>query len=305
MSFKEQERALFDLLFDKKLREDFCIDQGSALSAYELNESELLDFAEIRPEALKFDAKLRADLLLSQICQIFPITFSVVSSLENGLEILKQLINTQTMRTAPTERATLMGKILREQLTEFTYDTPAEKPLIIAILEAELGMAWTAATLKRFVLEGGTTEENNSSVPENWMNRPIKLASYVSASVLPQPYTSLKSQICSHPTGKLWNHISRNPVSKSLRQKIFQKEDPMLLVARAMVSHPSRCAPTVEHKTVELIEGFAHLFQHVNGSMSVEQILAELKQAGAPEQIIQSVQNGFFQLLENEMLETI
>ncbi len=303
MSFEEQERALFDLLFDGKLREIFCNDQSSALADYDLDEAEQLDFAEIRPDALEFDAALRVDLLLSHFCRAFPISFSIVSSLENGIDLLMKQIDTQIMRMPPSKRATVFGTKLRALLSSFLFDNVTERPLIIAILEAELGMAWTSAAAKQAVIEGEMPRVNKLPVTKDWSDKPIGLASYVSATVLPQPYIHLKNELCPRPACELWNHISREPLSVSLRKKTLETEDPKLLVARAHVSHASLCEPSVEHKTVELSEGFAHLFQHVNGTMSVEQILTQLKQAGAPDQLLHSVQDGFYQLLETSMLQ--
>jgi hypothetical protein len=45
MSFFEQERALFDLLFDTPLREKFIKNSTTALSDYSLSAEELADFA--------------------------------------------------------------------------------------------------------------------------------------------------------------------------------------------------------------------------------------------------------------------
>jgi len=109
MSFREQERALFDLLFDQSLRENFCKDSTNAFSDYELDDDELNDFKEIRPGALELDASMRGYLILTHICRQFPVTFSLVSSLQNGIDLLQGLINLQTMRCHPTERATVFA----------------------------------------------------------------------------------------------------------------------------------------------------------------------------------------------------
>ena len=41
MSFEQQERILFDLLFDQNLRNKFCADQASTLKQYDLDDHEL------------------------------------------------------------------------------------------------------------------------------------------------------------------------------------------------------------------------------------------------------------------------
>ncbi len=101
----------------------------------------------------------------------------------------------------------------------------------------------------------------------------------------------------------LWAHLSKTPLSASLRNKTLANEDPKLFITRAHVSTSSRCKTTVDHQTAELTEGFAPLFQHVNGSMSIAQILEQLRQSGAPEGILEGVQAGFQQLLTTGMLE--
>ncbi len=304
MSFQEQERVLFDLLFDSSLRDAFCKDGNAALGNYELSESEQADFSVIRPDALQLDAKMRRNILLSHICRSFPVSFAIVSSLDQGKAILKQLVDTETMRTATLDRATVFGTRLRDELLKPTFDSNTEKALIVAILEAELAMAWTSGTLKREVLKSANAPDDVMHIKEGWLNKPVKLAAYVGAAIIPLSYTELKRIFCAVADTELWNYLSQNPVSKTLRKNTLAKEDPRLLVLRAHISHMSVCEPTVDHQIVELSEGFAQLFQHVNGTVSVVEILAQLKQAGASDQILQGVQRGFQQLFENGMLET-
>jgi hypothetical protein len=307
LSIQEQERALFDLLFDQSLRDNFCKNSATAFSEYELDDHELNDFKEIRPDAIEVDASMRAYLILTQICRQFPVSFSLVSSLQNGVKLLQGLINLQTMRCHSTERATVFASQLREQLPTCKFDSDKELSMITAILEAELGMAWTSATLKQKVLEGESPSDNMpvNLKPENedCLNRPIKLAAYVSVAIIPQSYIRLKERLCPCEDTALWAHLSKTHLSASLRIKILANEDPKLFITKAHVSTLSRCEPTVDHQTAELTEGFAPLFQHVNGSMSITQILDHLRQAGAPGEILQGVQAGFQQLLTSEMIE--
>ena len=109
MSFVEQERVLLDLLFNSSLRESFRNDASSTLAQFDLDENEINDFKTVKPDALELDARMRANLLLSHISRAFPITFTLVSSLTNGLDLLKNLIDTQTMRTPPIDRTSVFG----------------------------------------------------------------------------------------------------------------------------------------------------------------------------------------------------
>ena len=303
MSFQEQERALFDLLFDSDVRDNFCKESIASLDQYELSEEELNDFAVIRTDALKLDAKIRADLLLSHFCRAFPVSFSLVSSLDNGLEFLKSLIDVETMRAEGIERTTTLGKRIGQSLSTFKFHTSEEQARVSAILEAELGMAWTAAALKKEVLEQGQLHIDAVNVDENWSGKNIKLAPYVCAAMIPDSYEELKSKLVLDSQCDLWRNLNKKPLAAEERRKLLEKNDPRLFIARAFVSHMSRCEPAVEQKTAELSEGFAPLFQHVNGSVSVDYILQQLQQIGAQPEMLQSIKATFKQLLENEMLE--
>lgn len=308
MSFMEQERALFDLLFDSDVRDSFCDDSIAALKQYDLTDEELNDFSVIRTDALQLDSRIRADLLLSHFCRAFPVSFSLIASLDGGLGFLKSLIDIETMRTEVLDRTTTLGKRIGQGLTSFKFDSIQEQAneqqaKVSAILEAELGMAWTAASLKREMIENGQLHIGAMNFDESWSSKHIKLAPYVCAAMIPDSYEVLKYSLCSTDGGDLWRNINKKQLTAAQRQTLLGKDDPRLFIARAHVSHMSRCEPTVEQKTAELSEGFAPLFQHVNGSVSVDYILQQLQQIGAQQQMLQSIKATFKQLLENEMLE--
>ncbi len=303
MSFPEQERLLFDLLFNPSTRQLFQKDADNLLSNYELDKAERDDFKTIRIDALELDANMRVGLLLSGISRSFPVTFSLVSSLPNGITFLKSIIDTKTMHAPPQQRASVFGSQLREQLSASIIDKPEEQPLILAILEAELGMAWTAATLKKVVLEQGAPADTGMPVSQDWASKPVGLAPFVSVAILPLGYENLKQKLCPKTGCDVWSQLQAKPLAAARRSKVLQQKDPRLLVARAHISHVSKCEPAIDHQTLELSEGFAHLFQHVNGNNSVEQLLGGFKQAGAPDALLESVRTGFKQLLEKQMLE--
>lgn len=302
MSLQEQERLMFDLLFDKERRSEFCRESPFLLESYELSKEEKEDFSTIRKDALLIDAKMRRDLVLSHMCRAYPITFSICTSLADGRTLLKNLINVQTMRASSVQRTRIAGERLREQLMKFNFDVEAEKPLIIAILEAELGMAMTASALKTQILAGEHGSDMPGELNEGWAEEPIALAEFVSAAIIPRPYSELRRAFCKSSDTQLWHHLRKSPVSKSERSAILQNENPRLLLMRASLLHQSECEPVIEHKTMELSDGFAPLFQHLDGRNSVNKIVQELQNAGAQSQIIQGVKEGFRQMLENGML---
>lgn len=300
MSFFEQERALFDLLFDTTLRENFTKNPTSALQGYDLTPQELADFSVINPHGLALDARVRVDLILAQWCRSFPLTFSLLSSVNSGLALVKHLVDSQTMRQAPNDRLVFFGTRLRQALIQKPLVALDELALIVAILDAELGMVSTSRLLKHSLLN----EQYQIPVlnTNDWLHQHITLAPYVSAALIPLPYLQLKQALCPCLGAELWRHLAKTPLLLSTRQLLWQKPDSRLLVAQANVAVMSVCEPTVEHQTIELAEGFASLFEYVNGTMSVQQILQRLQQMGAPESLLQSIKQGFKLLWDKGMV---
>ncbi|HEX4938118.1 MAG TPA: hypothetical protein VFX11_05555 [Candidatus Kapabacteria bacterium] len=301
MSLVAQEQVLFELLFDRTLRERFVQDGIAALSGRGLSDDERRDFAAVRPEALTLDATMRAGFILSQFCRSYPLSFSLVSSLPQGIELLRQLVDVETMRATPLQRLVTFGSRLKEQVQQQSFASAREQALVISILDAEIGMAWTSAALKQEMLSGNPVPDE-VDVPADWLRRSVTIAPFVSAAVIPSSHAGLKTALCAVTGASLWRQLSRQPLSAAERQHVLQKHDPRILVARAVVAQPSRCEPVTEHRTVELSEGFASLLGHVNGSVSIADILQQLGQAGAGEALLGSVQQGFWQLAQQGML---
>ena len=308
MSFAEQERALFDLLFDQPLRDDFCVRSTAALTGYELDSEELNDFIEIRPDGLKLDARLRADQILVHLCRQFPVTFSLVSSLTGGMELLRQLVNRQTMRCAPANRASRFGSQLQERLLQpsdsISFRNLADRNFYGAILAAELGMAWTGASLKTQALTGNTPSVTANPITADWSNQPLVLASHVAAVLIPQSYGALKTALCPVAAIGLWAHLSQNPTAASTVSAALAEESPTLFISRAYISKLTRCEARIDHRTLELNDGFAPLLQQVNGKNSIQQILQKMVNVGASAQIVAGLKTGFEQLLESSIIES-
>ncbi len=302
MSFAEQERALFDLLFDHPLRERFRKSSSAALADYALSEEERADFSAIRADALELDAYMRADFLLSHLCRAYPISFSLVSSLPGGLDLLRRLIDTRTMHTPPDERAPAFGARLRELLAAGLCNSAQEQAAVIAIVEAELGMAMTASALRQTAATG-VVPPGPPALAARWLDQPVQLAAYVSAAVLPRSWPQLKSALCPCAETDLWAHLSGTPLPASVRTAALAQETPRLLLAQARITHRSACDVNIEHATLELSDGFAPLFAHVDGKTTVAGILAEMRRVGAQEGVLQGIQAAFRQVLETGMLE--
>ena len=78
-NFANQERLLFDLVFNDKVRQLFATQPQKLFANYQLSTQEQADFTGINPHALALDVRVRVDLILSQWCRSLPLTFSLVS----------------------------------------------------------------------------------------------------------------------------------------------------------------------------------------------------------------------------------
>ncbi|HMU87443.1 MAG TPA: DUF692 family protein [Agitococcus sp.] len=301
-NFANQERLLFDLVFNDKVRQLFATQPQKLFSNYQLSTQEQADFIGINPHALALDVRVRVDLILSQWCRSLPLTFSLVSSLSNGLALLKELVDSQTMLQAPNDRIVYFVTRLRQQLIAQPQIDLQELSLLVAVLDAELGMASTSRLLKQAVIneqEIATTQ----SEPFNSQAK-ITIADYVSASLLPLPYQQLKQALCPCSGAELWRSLNKQPLSAKQRQQLWTQGEAHLFVAKAKVAMVSLCEPHIEHDTAELAEGFANLLSHVDGSMSVDDILQQLQQIGAPASLLTNIQQGFKLLWERGMIRT-
>lgn len=303
MSFYEQERALLDLLFNPALRDAFCSQSTEALGAYDLTASELADFATIRPDALKMDAAMRIRLILSHLGKHLPLSLSLVSATDNGTAFIESLISSHLMQAKPHDRPAFFADELARRLPADAFSNDEIYQQVLAVIQAEGALCLTAAQLKQAVLNGEEPDMTPPDLSKHWVEKPITLAPHVSLGVLPLPYLQLKKAFCPKPGTELWPHLKQMPLPKSLLENRLASPDPRLLVARARISEHSRCDPVIDHFTAELAQGFAPIFQHINGSMSVNALLAQLKHAGAHDGLLQSVQTGLLQLLESGFLE--
>ncbi|HEY9034016.1 MAG TPA: hypothetical protein VIN71_08775 [Pseudomonadales bacterium] len=295
MSFYQQERVLFDLLFDRALREAFCRDGVAALADYALSDQEKNDFTKVRPDALMMDADMRCRLVLAQLCKAYPLSFSLVSSLEHGVDMLKAQINSALMQAPPAERQALFGRQLQQAL-----DGNSDAGAMLAVIAAETAMAFAAARLRHDQLAG--IGNAWPALADDWVSRPLDLADYVASAPLPDSYGFLQRSLCPVPGAGLWQHLQSHPLPASVRQSVLANGEPRLLLARAVVREASGCDPQVDFVTAELSAGFAPIFQHVNGSMTAMELLAHLQHAGADAGLLATVQRQLHQLLQTGML---
>lgn len=295
MSFAAQEQLLLDLLFDAQCRAAFSRDAAGLCAVRGLSADEAADFAVLRPEALAQDARQRAGFILAQYCRSLPLSFALASSLPDGLEHLREGIDAGLIRTPPRERLAHFGRGLRDRLQSAPgFAGAREQALVLGIVEAELGMAWTA--------QAAVAAPPLAALPADWLQRPLRFADGVSVAILPRPYAELKAALCPVTGAALWRQLQRSPLTAEARQALLAVTDLRLLVARAVVCLPVACEPVVEHVTVELGEGFARLLPHVDGQRSVSSLLTALREAGAEDALVAGVSSGFRQLWQQGML---
>lgn len=299
-AFVRQEAALFDLLFDAALRAQFADNRQAALARYRLSPAALRDFDAIRLDALLLDARMRSDMVLAGFSKALPLTFCLLSSCPGGLDRLRSLLDSRVMRTAPTDRTVVFAGRVRELLPSLGLGDAL--PAATAITDLEHSMAWTAATRKRTALADGEPDLPARALHPDWQQRPLQLAPYVNAGLLPDSHRALLAAWCPCDNATLWRTLNRQPLTAGQREAGLRQGTPRLLVARANVSVMSRIDPVVEHQTLELSDGFAALLPHVDGQRSTQDLLDGLAAAGAPAGMLAGVETGFRQLLETGML---
>ena len=301
MSLEAQEALLFDLLFDARTRARFAEGGVEALGRDDLDADARADFAAIRVDALELDARWRRSMVLSQLCVQYPLTFSVLSSSPAGFDVLGSLVDVRTMRTPAIERPVVFGQRLRDELAEDAVDLVQLG--CQAILEAELGMCWTAASIRREMLDLGQAPRPPAELGDDWLHVPLRIPSFVSAAVLPISRRALRAELCPVPDRALYLHLVQAPTAVERVHELFARGEPSLLVARAEIDRRSQCDPTASHRVVEVSEGFGELLGHFNGDRSVADMLDGLQASGGTEEVLAGVRAGFEELVGAGMLE--
>lgn len=304
MSLADQERLLFELLFDDAFRARFAAEGAAVLAESGLDAGERADFEALRTDALEIDARMRRSMVLSQLCVTYPLTFAIAVTQSGGLEQLHALVDVRTMRTPAIERAVVFGRRLREALDEADEDDAVGTGLR-TILETELGMAWTAASVRREMLDVGRAPSAPAAFGDDWLDVPVRVTAFVSASILPAPRAALREALCPVPDRELWRWLTQDSArpSEAAVAEVLGRDEARLLVARAEIDRPSRCDPTASHRTVELSEGFASLVGHANGGYSVRSMLDGMQASGADARLLTSIEAGFRELCDAGMLE--
>ena len=156
--------------------------------------------------------------------------------------------------------------------------------------------------LKEAVVNGNDYIERVDNVDDKQMEQSVKLAPFVSASLLPSSYMTIKKDICKVTETSLWRHLGNTPLDKDEFDRVLSNDNPRLFVTRAYVKSHSIFDPVIDQKIIELPEGFSFLFEFVDGNFSINHIMEQMKQTGAEEKMLQSIRSAFMQLDELGML---
>ncbi len=288
-----------DLLFDQTLRERFAKQGVQALSAFELTEEEKNDFLTIRVKALNVDAGMRVFMLLSQMANELPVSVVIMSAFDGGIAKLKQMVDVELVETPFYERSALLGTRIRDWLVEQTLEDQKLLAMLLAYVGAEIAVNWSRAGLQKAVMNNEYAAAGNSEIESDWKQKPITLVQYVSAVIVPKSYSEIKNALCRDCGDQVWSTVSKRPVALSILSQLLSEEDPRLVVTRALISQQDVIDPSVAVQTIELSEGFSSLLQYVNGQHSTDFILQQLKTAGAPDEMLQGVEEGFFELIRS------
>jgi len=302
MSFEAQENLLLELLFNQTLRKRFLEDSNKFLNDYSLSNEEKEDFYCIRPDALLMDASMRSNIVLRQLCKALPISFSIYSSLPDGLTTLVQLISPDLMKQKLEYRPVIFAERLIETLNASWIPGKAVMEKIIQVINTEKQLAYN----KYLVIQAGNfnhnAENNPPTISKKHLDLKLSLAPFVIFTELPLSYSELKSSLCPKPDAQLWNHLQQHPLTTSIRDSLFENNEPRLLISRASITTVSDCDPVIDHFTVELSHGFKNILTYLECKPSINEILAQMQHVGADIHMMQSIQNTLLQLIESKLL---
>ncbi len=297
MSLQEQERALFDLLFDRDLRVQFRENPTEALGGYTLNRAERADFDTIRVPALERDARMRVFMLLAQLCQELPVSFALASSVAGAGAQLRQLVDRELMDVPVALRAAEFGNRLMDWM-QFDAEPPTDlQPQMLALIGAETAMARSAGSLRQLQSAAQESGPAPTALPAEWTTLPASIADHACAVIVPQSLSEVQRALCPVDTEDLWRHLDGHPVTEAQVRTALLSEEPRLLLVRHTLTHTQRCMPLLSRQQVEVSSGFAPLLRYLDGRNRIHDILEQLQQAGAPQSMVPAILQGFEQLV--------
>lgn len=296
MSLQEQERALFDLLFDRELRARFGTEPNAVLSGYELDRAERADLAGVSHAALNTDAKMRVYMLLAQLCRELPLSFALASGLAGAGDAFRDLVDRELLDVPVALRAAEYGRRLMDWAGIELQGHGELQAQIIALMGAETAMARSGGALRQL---GDTTTAPDSGdldLPEDWIRLPGSIAAHTCAVIVPLPFDHALERLCPACPDDLWRTLDQQPVALAQVGQVLQAEEPRLLLARHFLQHAERCVPLLSRRRIEVSPGFAPLLRYLDGRNRIADILRQLEHSGATGDVLPAIRAGFEEL---------
>lgn len=295
MSLQDQERALFDLLFDRDLRARFGAEGTAALSSYPLSRAELHDFTQVRFSALETDARMRVYMLLAQLCRELPVSFALAAAVPGADAQFRQLVDRELLDVPVSLRAATYGERLMDWL-HAEMDSVHLQAQVIALVGAEVAMARGGGALRQ--LDGDLSANWGAppALPEAWSALPASIAPHTCAVIVPQPFDRVQDALCPVAPEDLWRHLDRQPTTSDQLEAALATEEPRLLLACHFLTRPERCVPLLSRKRVEVSTGFAPLLRYLDGRNCIDDILGQLERSGATADMLPGIAAGFEEL---------
>jgi hypothetical protein len=301
MSFQTQEQALFDLLFDEDFLQEFIDDKQGALELYGLTAEEIADFAVIRTDSLKLESAMRKKMLLGQMVKHLPLSFALMSSFTNGLDICQSIIKPYLVQMNGYERLAVFIKQLLLHLEELNYIHENDRFFVEQVVKLEAAMMQQAE--QRYKTSPQAESEAMVSITKADFTKKIQWSAFTSAHSLPLAYSLLQEKLCQNLSGAdLWQKLQNEPLQIEDRMQLILNLQPKLLITKPVVSFSSETDSEISFKTVELIEGFEPLLKSINGRNSINDLLNLYKNAGADADTLEHIRQGICVLYENNLL---
>lgn len=302
MSLEVQEKVLLALLFDKPLRDAFFINKQKALQKFSLSLDEIEDFLVIQEEGLLFDAQLRIDLILSQLAKQLPLTFSLLSSFEQGLIQLQPLITVDFVLQPLNKRLRYFTLMLEPIILSLPYLSQADADCCCAIFLCEKERVLQADLLRNKVMN---TDKSSSISESQIVQGRLYLCEHVSTTLIPLSFIALQQLLKVYDNSDIWQSLRQSPLTSNERLYLLNHYDPRLLCTKALISYQSTIETIIDYKTIELAEGFLPLLAYINGEYTLQYILNELKAVGADSDMLESIKLRFLDLIQQSFIKTV
>jgi hypothetical protein len=336
MSLEAQERTLMRLLFDAEFRASFLRAREDTLKRVGLSGDEADDFLGIREEGLIADARAREGMVLGRLVASFPLTVGALSAVPGGLGTVRDSFVLDHFALPVLERAVAFGDRLAENLQSSNISRE-QRLWILRLLGWEHQLARSSSEVRQRALSDfadidpapeasalsgladieaapeasahsgdrpSTRHAHGLTEERNWPSRPLALAPSLVVYSLPAPLQTLQSELCPVEPGQQWRHVAQNPVSPKVLTSLLRGPPPdRVVIARTRLLSRSSCEAYASHDIAEVPVGFVPLLKSIDGKRSAADLIAQMRNAGADDRLLGSIQQGLEKLVQRGMLK--